>query len=140
MKSMIKKFSFCAIAFFVATMSACTEEFLSEEPQTSLSVEQILSDNDNIQYYLNGLYAKLRQCRNSREGLRLNHGTDELQIGQCQLRDYPDKGAFDTFSPLYNSENSHFSQLWNLRFPIAVQAAQAWTICRINCQRTYPGI
>lgn len=128
MKSIIKKFSICAMALFVATTPACTDEFLSEEPQTSMSIEQILSDNNNIQYYLNGLYVKLRQCRNSREGLRLNHGTDELQIGFCQLRDYPDKGSFDTFSPLYNSENSNFSQLWNLRFPIAVQAAQARNI------------
>lgn len=125
MKSIIKKFSICAMALVVAVMPACTDDFLTEEPQTSKSIEQILSDSDNIQYYLNGLYAKLRQCRNSREGLRLNHGTDELQIGECQLRDYPDKGSFDTFSPLYNSENSNFSQLWNLRFPIAVQAAQA---------------
>lgn len=125
MKSIFKKFSICAMALVVAAMPACTDDFLVEEPQTSKSIEQILSDNDNIQYYLNGLYAKLRQCRNSREGLRLNHGTDELQIGFCQQRDYPDKGSFDTFSPLYNSENSNFSQLWNLRFPIAVQAAQA---------------
>lgn len=125
MKSIIKKFSVCAMALMVAAMPACTDDFLTEDPQTSKSIEQILSDSNNIQYYLNGLYGKLRQCRNSREGLRLNHGTDELQIGFCQLRDYPDKGSFDTFSPLYNSENSHFSQLWSLRFPIAVQAAQA---------------
>lgn len=125
MKSIIKKFSICAMTLFVAATSACTDDFLTEEPQTSMSVEQIFSDTKNIQYYLNGLYQKIRQCRNSREGLRLNHGTDELQIGECQLRDYPDKGSFDTFSPLYNSENSNFSQLWNLRFPIAVQAAQA---------------
>ena len=123
MKSVIKKLNIFALAVGLAAMPACSD-FLIEEPQTSLSIEQVLSDMDNIQSYLNGLYTNLRKCRISREGLRVNHGTDELKIGEAQHNDLT-KGAFDDFSPLYNSENPYFAELWNLRFPVAVQAAQA---------------
>ena len=83
-------------------MPACSD-FLIEEPQTSLSIEQVLSDMDNIQPYLNGLYSNLRKCRISREGLRVNHGTDELKIGEAQhnvgaLCVGRRKNAYSTFS------------------------------------------
>lgn len=123
MKSVIKKLNILALAVGMAAMPSCSD-FLIEEPQTSLSIEQVLSDMDNIQSYLDGLYTNLRKCRISREGLRVNHGTDELKVGEAQHNELT-KGAFDDFSPLYNSENSYFAELWNLRFPVAVQAAQA---------------
>ncbi len=126
MKSVIKKFNIFAIAATMAVMPSCSD-FLIEEPQTSLSIEQVLSDMDNIQPYLNGLYSNIRKCRMGREGLRVNHGTDELKIGELQYKEAP-KGAFDNFSPLFNSENPYFSELWNLRFPTAVKAAQALQI------------
>lgn len=123
MKPVIKKINILALSLGLAALTACSD-FLIEEPQTSLSIEQVLSDMDNIQPYLNGLYSNLRKCRMSREGLRVNQGTDELKVGECQHNELT-KGALDDFSPLYNSENPYFAELWNLRFPVAVKAAQA---------------
>lgn len=60
MKSVIKKLNIFALAVGLAAMPACSD-FLIEEPQTSLSIEQVLSDMDNIQPYLNGLYSNLRK-------------------------------------------------------------------------------
>lgn len=124
MLTIINKIAVGLVLTSMALLTSSCQDFLEEDPQTSLSIEQVFSDKKNIQPYLNGLYVKFRESRSGRVGLRLNHGTDEMKVGEKQHEDLS-KGAFDDFSALYNSENPYFSELWNLRWPVIVKAAQA---------------
>ncbi|HNU77070.1 MAG: RagB/SusD family nutrient uptake outer membrane protein [Prolixibacteraceae bacterium] len=109
----------------ILVMSSCKDDFLNQDPQTSLSSEQLFSSLDNVQPFLNGLYFKWRSTRVNRKGFFLMLGTDESQQGEYQVRTEADQGGLDKYDGFYSSENKPIAQLWNIRWPVVVQASEA---------------
>lgn len=52
-------------------------------------------------------------------------GTDESQQGEYQVRTEADQGGLDKYDGFYSSENKPIAQLWNIRWPVVVQASEA---------------
>lgn len=99
--------------------------FLSQEPQTSLSTEQLFSDIKNVQPYLNGIYYSWRDTRINRKGLFLMLGLDETQQGEYQIRTDAQQGALDKYNGFYGPDNNAIAQLWSVRWRVAVLASEA---------------
>ncbi|MFR0835111.1 MAG: RagB/SusD family nutrient uptake outer membrane protein, partial [Barnesiella sp.] len=49
-------------------LPSCEDGFLTQDPQTSLSTDQVFESLDNVQPYLDGLYFKWRSSRVNRKG------------------------------------------------------------------------
>lgn len=109
----------------VVSFVSCTDEFLTQDPQTSLSTAQVLSNLDNVQPFLNGLYFKWRDTRVNRKGILFMLGTDELQQGEYQVRTDATQAGLDKYDGFYESQNTAIAQLWNVRWPVVVAASEA---------------
>lgn len=109
---------------FCCSISSCSD-FLIEDPQTSMSTEQIFADIDNIQPYLNGIYFKYRDTRVNRKGFFLLLGTDEVQQGEYQVSTEAQQSGLDKYDGFYFPENNSIAQLWNVRWPIVTLSAEA---------------
>lgn len=106
-------------------LPSCTDDFLAQDPQTSLSTEQIFADIDNIQAFLNGIYFKWRDTRINRKGFFLLLGTDEVQQGEYQVRTDAVQAGLDKYDGFYEPANTSIAQLWNVRWPVVVLASEA---------------
>lgn len=113
------------LALIVAMTISCNDDFLNQDPQTSLSSEQVFSSLDNVQPFLNGLYAKWRSSRVNRKGFFLMLGTDESQQGEYQVRTDADQGGLDKYDGFYSPENKPIAELWNIRWPVVVKSSEA---------------
>ena len=99
--------------------------FLSQEPQTSLSYEQLVVDMNNIQPYLNGIYYSWRDTRINRKGFFLMLGMDETQQGEYQVRTDAQQAALDKYDGFYAPDNNAIAQLWSVRWRVAVLSSEA---------------
>lgn len=107
-----------------ALFSSCTD-FLTQEPQTALSTEQIFADIENIQPFLDGIYYKWRDTRVNRKGFFLILGTDEVQQGDYQVRSDAAQGGLDKYDGFYEAANTSIAEIWNVRWPVVVLASEA---------------
>jgi hypothetical protein len=121
----IKK-SIIAIAIIIAaSLVSCNKDFLAQNPQTALSSEQLFASIDNVQPFLNGLYFKWRSTRVNRRGFFLMLGTDESQQGEYQVRTDADQAGLDKYDGFYEPNNKPIAEIWNVRWPVVVQASEA---------------
>lgn len=111
------------IALVTVALTSC--DFLSQEPQTSLSAEQLVADMDNLQPYLNGIYYSWRDTRINRKGFFLMLGLDETQQGEYQVRTDAQQAALDKYDGFYSPDNNAIAQLWSVRWRVAVLASEA---------------
>ncbi|NMB81517.1 MAG: RagB/SusD family nutrient uptake outer membrane protein [Ignavibacteria bacterium] len=105
--------------------SGCNEDFLNQDPQTSLSDNQVFESLDNVQFFLDGLYFEWRFTRVNRRGFYLMLGTDESQQGEYQMRTEAEQGGLDKYDGFYSEENKPIAELWSIRWPIVVKAGMA---------------
>ncbi len=127
----MKKYIVYLFIFFTANLlilAGCSEDFLNQEPQTSLSSNQVFESLDNVQPFLNGLYFKFRSTRVNRTGFFLMLGMDESQQGEYQIRTDADQAGLDKYDGFYNPDNKPIASLWNIRWPVVVKASQAIAI------------
>ncbi len=108
----------------LAVMVSSCDDFLTQDPQNSLSIEQIFADLNNIQPYLNNIYYDFRAAHSDRAGFYTRMGTDEIRIGDCQCQ-IANEGALNYYNGLYNTENTCIASMWKSRWPVVVQSAQA---------------
>lgn len=113
------------IIIAVTSLFSCNEDFLNQDPQTSLSSEQLFASLDNVQPFLNGLYFKWRSTRVNRKGFFLMLGTDESQQGEYQVRTDADQGGLDKYDGFYEPNNKPIAEIWNIRWPVVVQSSEA---------------
>lgn len=106
----------------VATLSSCTD-FLMEEPQSSLTKDQALSQLSTTASMVDGLYGKYRASRIGRDGLVINLGMDESQQGYFQLTSEQSQAGYDRYNVLLSSVTRRLSPVWGTRFPYQVTAA-----------------
>ncbi len=114
-----------AFAFILIFLSSCKDDFLEQNPQTSLSSEQMFTSLENVQPFLNGLYFKWRSTRVNRKGFYLMLGTDESQQGEYQVRTDAEQAGFDKYDGFFDANNKPIAELWNIRWPVVVQASEA---------------
>ena len=105
-------------------LSGCSS-FLSQEPQTALSTEQVFADLENIQPYLNGVYYCFRRTRYERTGLYVFLGLDETRQGDYQVWTEAPQASLDYYNGLFNRENVCVAAAWNVRWPVVIRASQA---------------
>lgn len=111
-----------AMLMFLA--ASCEDGFLKQDPQTTLSSDQVFSKPENVQAFVYGLYYKWRDTRVNRKGFYMILGTDEAQQGEYQVRTDAMQAAFDKYDGYYDSENTSIAQAWNIRWPVAIQASE----------------
>ncbi len=121
----IKSSTYIITLFILLVLNGCQDEFLSQEPQTSLSTDQVFESLDNVQPFLNGLYFKWKNTRVNRKGFFLMLGTDESQQGEYQVRNDADQAGLDKYDGFYEPENKPIAELWSIRWPVVVQSMEA---------------
>ncbi|MCU6769704.1 RagB/SusD family nutrient uptake outer membrane protein [Barnesiella propionica] len=106
-------------------LPSCEDGFLTQDPQTSLSTDQVFESLDNVQPYLDGLYFKWRSSRVNRKGFIMMLGTDEAQQGEYQVQTDATQAGMDKYNGFYEPQNTVIAELWNVRWPVVVQATEA---------------
>lgn len=112
------------IAGSLLSLNSC-EDFLSQEPQTALSTEQVFADLNNIQPYLNGVYFAFRRTRYERTGLYPFLGLDETRQGDYQVWTEAQQASMDYYNGMLNKENVCIAACWNVRWPVVIRSSQA---------------
>jgi hypothetical protein len=103
---------------------ACND-FLEENPQTSLSTEQVFANLDNIQPYLDGIYFKWKNTRVNRKAYFTLLGTDEIQQGEYQVMTDPPQAGLDKYDGFYEANSNVIAETWNVRWPVVVLSSEA---------------
>ena len=103
-KYIIKLVISALITSSLLSLSSC-EDFLTQEPQTALSLEQVFSDINNVQPYLNGVYFAFRRTRYERTGLYPFLGLDETRQGDYQVWTEAQQASMDYYNGMLNKEN-----------------------------------
>lgn len=123
-KYIIKLVVSVLITSSLLSLSSC-EDFLTQEPQTALSLEQVFSDINNVQPYLNGVYFAFRRTRYERTGLYPFLGLDETRQGDYQVWTEAQQASMDYYNGMLNKENVCIAACWNVRWPVVIRASQA---------------
>lgn len=123
-KYILKAASALLLMGSMLTMNSCSD-FLSQEPQTALSTEQVFADLDNVQPFLNGVYYAFRRTRYERTGLYCFLGLDETRQGDYQVWTEAPQASLDYYNGLFNRENVCVAAFWNVRWPVIIRASQA---------------
>ena len=122
----MKKYIIILFCFAVSgiILSSCSD-FLEENPQTSLSTEQVFADKNNIQAYLDGVYYKWRDTRINRKAFFTLLGTDEIQQGEYQVKTDPTQAGLDKYDGFYEANSTVVAEAWNVRWPAVVLSSEA---------------
>ncbi|MEQ8240015.1 MAG: RagB/SusD family nutrient uptake outer membrane protein [Cyclobacteriaceae bacterium] len=112
-------------SFFALMMTSCSSGFLVEEPNTSLTEEEVYSDQESLQLLVAGLYTQWRDTRKDRSALYFTMGTDEAQQGGQQVQENNVQAALDKYNGALNPTNSVIAGEWNKRWPIVSAASKA---------------
>lgn len=104
---------------------ACSEDFLNEEPNTSLTEEEVYGNQENLKLLVSGLYTQWRDTRKDRSALYYTMGTDEGKQGGQQVQENNVQAALDKYNGALNATNSTIGGEWNRRWPIVTAAAKA---------------
>ncbi|MDR0799661.1 MAG: RagB/SusD family nutrient uptake outer membrane protein [Dysgonamonadaceae bacterium] len=137
MKKIKNRFVY-SILILSVLLTACSD-FLIQDPQTQLSNEQTFSNLDNMQAFLDGVYFKWKQTHVNRKAFFTMTDTDEIRMGEYQIRDNANQGAFDNYNSFYeNSDNPFTAEIWNVRWPVVVLSSQALDVLQ-NMEKTATG-
>ena len=121
----MKKIYYLSILLGALMFSSC-EDFLTEEPKTQLTEEEVYGDEENIELLISGLYTQWRATRSDRRALYMyTMGTDEGKQGGQQIRENNTQAALDKYNGALNASNSVLAEQWNRRWPIVSAAAKA---------------
>lgn len=106
-------------------LSACSSDFLEEEPKTSLTEEEVYGNEENLQLLVSGLYSQWRNTRQDRSALYFTLGTDEGKQGGQQIQENNVQASLDKYHGALNPSNSILAGEWNKRWPVISAAAKA---------------
>lgn len=124
MKRFLKFKRLLILALFYL-VSSCTSDFLTEEPKTSLTEEEVFSDQESLKLLVSGLYTQWRDTRKDRSALYFTMGTDEAKQGGQQVQENNVQAALDKYNGALNPSNSTIAGEWNRRWPIVSAASKA---------------
>lgn len=122
----MKKSSLSKILFsLLTTILVSCSGFLDEQPRTSLSEDQVFSDQESLELLVSGLYTQWRDTRKDRSALYFIMGTDEAQQGGQQVQENNFQASLDKYNGALNPTNSVIAGEWNKRWPIVSAASKA---------------
>lgn len=110
---------------FLLIFSSCNPDFLVEEPKTSLTEEEVFSDQESLKLLVSGLFTQWRDTRKDRSALYFTMGTDEAKQGGQQVQENNVQAALDKYNGALNPTNSTIAGEWNRRWPIVSAASKA---------------
>jgi starch-binding outer membrane protein, SusD/RagB family len=105
-------------------LASCSD-FLTQDPKTALTQEEVYGNLDNLEPMLMGLYTKWRDTRKDRGGFMFTLGTDEGKQGAYQVRTEEDQAGLDKYNGFLSPSNSALTQQWDARWLVVSAAAQA---------------
>lgn len=120
----INKFKSMATLLGLLTFNSCSN-FLDERPKTTLTEEEVYSNEENIQLLISGLYTQWRNTKQDRGGFMFTLGTDEAKQGGQQVNENSVQAALDKYDGALNPSNSSLAEQWNKRWPVISAAAKA---------------
>lgn len=109
---------------FVLSVFSCSD-FLNVQPTGSLTEDEVFSKINNVEPLVLGLYTSYRNCRQGRNGLMPDLGTDETQQGNYQLISSGDQAGMDKYNGQLNPTSTQVAAIWNSRWPVVTAAAKA---------------
>lgn len=107
--------SVLSLSTILLTGASCGDSFLESNPTGSLTEEQVFSEISNVKSLVTGLYTEYRNCRQGRNGLMPNLGTDETQQGNFQLISSGDQAGMDKYNGQLNATSTQVAAIWNSR-------------------------
>jgi len=128
---MKRKYSLLALALFVLLNSSC-KKFITEEPQTALTEEEVFKSLDNIEPLILGLYTSWRDTKKDRGGFIFTLGTDEAQQGALQVRDDDRQAGLDRYNGFLTASNNSLAEQWNSRWPVIAAASKVIYALSLN--------
>lgn len=105
-------------------LSSGCKKFITEEPQTALTEEEVFKSLDNIEPLVLGLYTSWRNTKKDRGGFMFTLGTDEAQQGAYQVRTDERQASLDRYSGFLTASNTALAEQWNSRWPVISAAAK----------------
>ncbi|RYY19471.1 MAG: RagB/SusD family nutrient uptake outer membrane protein [Chitinophagaceae bacterium] len=115
------------ILFFMSALiliSPSCKKFITEDPQTALTEENVFKSLDNIEPLVLGLYTSWRNTKKDRGGFIFTLGTDEAQQGAYQVRTDERQASLDRYSAFLTASNTALAEQWNSRWPVISAAAK----------------
>ncbi len=116
-----------ALALVAGAMTGLTScsDFLTEDPQTAVTEEHVLSNVETAEKSLSSVYEKYRSTFKDRHLWQVLVGTDEVQSGAYQVKSDVYHAALDQYDANLNSENGYVgSDQWDMRWPNLATAAK----------------
>ena len=77
--------------------TSCEDGFLKQDPQTKLSSDQVFEKPESVQAFVYGLYYQWRANRVNRKCFYTMLGTDEVQVGEYQVRTNASLGSLSKY-------------------------------------------
>ncbi len=112
------------IAGVLLGLSSCND-FLTEEPKSNLTPEQVFTDLKVLEPTVDGLYSSYRGAKAGRGGWALFlTGLDEAKQGIIQMGDQNLQSALDNYDGTLSGETSQIAEMWGKRWPIINSAAR----------------
>jgi hypothetical protein len=134
---MNRKYMLFPIALLIMVAGSC-KKFVTEEPQTALTEEQVFKSLDNIEPLVIGLYTSWRNTKKDRGGFMFTLGTDEAQQGAYQVRTDERQASLDRYSGFLTASNTALAQQWNSRWPVISGAAKVIYAIGLNQETDVP--
>jgi hypothetical protein len=122
-----------AIACLMMVCASC-EDFLTQDPKTALTQDEVFADLDNIEPLILGLYTSWRNTKKDRGGFMFSLGTDESQQGAYQVRTEAGQAGLDRYNSFLAPSNTALAQQWQSRWPVISAAAQSIYSLQANQQ------
>jgi hypothetical protein len=118
-----------AYLLLIAMVGLCLQfsckKFLTKDPQTALTQQQVYSSLQTIEPLIIGLYTSWRNVHKDRGGFMFELGSDEAQQGAFQVATTPDQAALDKYDGSLIASNNALTQQWDSRWPTVASAAKA---------------
>lgn len=130
---MKKKYSLFLMALLILLSGSC-KKFITEEPQTALTEEQVFKSLDNIEPLVLGLYTSWRNTKKDRGGFVFTLGTDEAQQGAFQVQTDDRQASLDRYNGFLTASNTALAEQWNSRWPVISAAAKVIYAIGLNTE------
>lgn len=118
----------------VAFISTSCDDFLTQDPKTALTAEEVFADLNNIEPLVLGLYTTWRNTKKDRGGFMFSLGTDESQQGAYQVLTEASQAGLDRYNSFLAPSNNALAQQWESRWPVISAAAQTIYSLQANQQ------
>lgn len=133
---MKKKYSLIVLAFMILLTSGSCKKFITEDPQTALTEEEVFKSLDNIEPLVLGLYTSWRNTKKDRGGFIFTMGTDEAQQGAYQVRTDDRQAGIDRYNGFLSASNTALAEQWNSRWPVISAAAKVVYALGLNAEES----